>query len=153
MVGIASLDPSPKGEVAEATELPPRGTGLITGTARQGLERGMGKPLTEEERAERHRLVSEEAKRQFHNLVRNSFKFECALCETIAEKVCSPLKGKMDITACYEAFHDLSSEDREKVEKAVKTLKGLGVWDKAVEEIKTAWEKIKGKVGKSGQVQ
>jgi len=54
IVGIASLDPSPHERAIETTELPPRGTGLITGTARQGLERGMGKPLTEEERAERH---------------------------------------------------------------------------------------------------
>jgi hypothetical protein len=34
--------------------LPPRGTGLILGTARQGEERGRGIPLTEEERRKRH---------------------------------------------------------------------------------------------------
>jgi len=34
--------------------LPPRGTGLITGTARVGLERGLGRRLTEIERARRH---------------------------------------------------------------------------------------------------
>lgn len=38
-------------------ELPPRGTGLETGTARE--ERGKGVPLTEEERAERHKEVGE----------------------------------------------------------------------------------------------
>jgi len=37
------------------TELPPRGTGLITGTARR--ERGRGKPLSEEERKERHKEI------------------------------------------------------------------------------------------------
>lgn len=34
--------------------LPPRGTGIIAGTARTGLERGLGKPLSEEERRKRH---------------------------------------------------------------------------------------------------
>jgi len=38
-----------------AEELPPRGTGLITGTARKGTERGRGRPLSDEERRERHR--------------------------------------------------------------------------------------------------
>lgn len=37
--------------------LPPRGTGLVKGTARQGGERGRGRPLTEEERVERHRRL------------------------------------------------------------------------------------------------
>jgi len=37
--------------------LPPRGTGLITGTARRGLERGMGRRLTEIERARRHAMI------------------------------------------------------------------------------------------------
>jgi len=37
--------------------LPPRGTGLITGTARVGLERGLGRRLTEIERARRHKLI------------------------------------------------------------------------------------------------
>jgi hypothetical protein len=37
-----------------SSSLPPRGTGLILGTARQGEERGMGIPLTEEERRKRH---------------------------------------------------------------------------------------------------
>lgn len=35
----------------------PRGTGLITGTARRGLERGMGKPLTAIQRAARHKRL------------------------------------------------------------------------------------------------
>lgn len=39
------------------SELPPRGTGLILGTARRGLERGLGRPLTEAGRRERHRLI------------------------------------------------------------------------------------------------
>ncbi|RLE65003.1 MAG: hypothetical protein DRJ38_04495 [Thermoprotei archaeon] len=42
-------------------ELPPRGTGLERGTARQGEERGRGKPLTEVERALRHREVHGES--------------------------------------------------------------------------------------------
>jgi len=37
-----------------ASGLPPRGTGLAAGTARTGLERGRGRPLSEEERVERH---------------------------------------------------------------------------------------------------
>jgi len=37
--------------------LPPRGTGLITGTARVGLERGLGRRLTEIERARRHARI------------------------------------------------------------------------------------------------
>jgi len=39
------------------SELPPRGTGLILGTARRGLARGLGRPLTEEERARRHKAI------------------------------------------------------------------------------------------------
>jgi len=38
-------------------ELPPRGTGLITGTARNFLERGRGTPLTEEQRRARHKAI------------------------------------------------------------------------------------------------
>jgi len=34
--------------------LPPRGTGLVMGTARTGLERGRGRSLSEEERMKRH---------------------------------------------------------------------------------------------------
>lgn len=37
--------------------LPRRGTGLITGTARTGLGRGRGIPLTEEERRKRHERI------------------------------------------------------------------------------------------------
>jgi len=39
----------------ERRGLPPRGTGLERGTARQGEERGRGRPLTEVERVLRHR--------------------------------------------------------------------------------------------------
>jgi len=39
------------------TELPPRGTGLFIGTARRGLERGLGRPLGPEERRERHKAI------------------------------------------------------------------------------------------------
>ena len=38
-----------------ASKLPKRGTGLETGTARE--ERGKGTPLTDEERAERHKAT------------------------------------------------------------------------------------------------
>lgn len=38
-------------------ELPERGVGLILGTARRGLERGKGIPLTLEERRKRHEAV------------------------------------------------------------------------------------------------
>lgn len=43
---------------AQITErLPPRGTGLITGAARKGRERGVGRRLTELERARRHARI------------------------------------------------------------------------------------------------
>ena len=45
----------------EKQRLPPRGTGLEMGTAREGEERGRGKPLSEVERALRH--GEQEAKR------------------------------------------------------------------------------------------
>jgi hypothetical protein len=38
-------------------QLPPRGTGLRLGTARSGLERGIGRRLTEMERLKRHREI------------------------------------------------------------------------------------------------
>ena len=38
-------------------EVPSRGAGLITGTARKFLERGKGVPLTEEERKVRHKAI------------------------------------------------------------------------------------------------
>lgn len=38
-------------------QLPPRGTGLRLGTARSGLERGLGRRLTEVERLKRHREI------------------------------------------------------------------------------------------------
>lgn len=38
-------------------QLPPRGTGLRLGTAREGLSRGMGRRLTELERMKRHREI------------------------------------------------------------------------------------------------
>lgn len=38
-------------------ELPPRGTGLLLGVARRGLERGRGIPLTTEERRRRHEAL------------------------------------------------------------------------------------------------
>lgn len=37
--------------------LPPRGTGIIAGTARTGLERGLGRPLSEGERKRRHGML------------------------------------------------------------------------------------------------
>ncbi len=37
--------------------LPPRGTGIIVGSARTGLERGLGRPLSEEERKRRHSML------------------------------------------------------------------------------------------------
>lgn len=43
-------------------KLPPRGTGLITGTARTGLARGMGKPLTEIQRRIRHGALAGQIK-------------------------------------------------------------------------------------------
>jgi len=45
----------------EKQRLPPRGTGLERGTARKGEERGRGKPLSEVERALRHREVHGES--------------------------------------------------------------------------------------------
>jgi len=42
--------------------LPPRGAGLERGTAREGEERGRGKPLTEAERVARHREASGEVR-------------------------------------------------------------------------------------------
>ena len=45
----------------ERQKLPPRGTGLEKGTARKGEERGRGKPLTEVERALRHREIHGES--------------------------------------------------------------------------------------------
>jgi len=39
------------------SKLPPRRTGLILGTARTGLGRGYGRPLTEAERFIRHRNI------------------------------------------------------------------------------------------------
>ena len=38
-------------------EVPARGTGLVLGTARRALERGMGRPLTDVERAARHKRI------------------------------------------------------------------------------------------------
>jgi hypothetical protein len=37
--------------------LPDRGTGLILGTARQGMQRGAGRRLTDMERAARHKAI------------------------------------------------------------------------------------------------
>lgn len=42
---------------AQIGRLPPRGTGLITGTARRGRERGLGRRLTERERMRRHARI------------------------------------------------------------------------------------------------
>jgi len=50
MVGMGTAGPLRQ-------ELPPRGTGLLLGTARRGLERGRGVPLTTEERRRRHEAI------------------------------------------------------------------------------------------------
>ena len=47
-----------KEEYGVEQRLPPRGTGLTLGTARMGSARGRGRPLTEEERAERHKALN-----------------------------------------------------------------------------------------------
>ena len=44
----------------ETGRLPPRRAGIARGTARAGEERGRGKPLSEEERVERHREKGKE---------------------------------------------------------------------------------------------
>jgi len=51
---IGRYDPPHEGQ---SHELPPRGIGLERGTAREGKERGRGRPLTEEERVMRHREI------------------------------------------------------------------------------------------------
>ncbi|MBW2672745.1 MAG: hypothetical protein JRD89_04905 [Deltaproteobacteria bacterium] len=66
---VESIVESMDGQIVKETrevlrELPPRGTGLERGTARE--ERGEGEPLTEEERAARHEEVVESEEAQQH---------------------------------------------------------------------------------------
>lgn len=44
-------------KISAQTDLPPRGTGLLRGTARRGLGRGRGIPLSDEERRIRHERI------------------------------------------------------------------------------------------------
>ncbi len=46
-----------RGLISMAGSLPPRGTGIGLGTARRGLGRGAGAPLTEEQRRARHGAI------------------------------------------------------------------------------------------------
>ena len=55
---IFALD---SGHSGQDLQIPPRGTGLIAGTARTGLARGLGKRLTELERLTRHTALRGQA--------------------------------------------------------------------------------------------
>jgi hypothetical protein len=78
------------------------------------------------------------------NLVRAHYPFSCPICEEIANRVSKKFTSAKDKISIYEAVYKLSASDNKQgQDTALKTLGDMGVKQETMQEIKTAWEKLK----------